>query len=151
MALVCASKGKYIVFKFILFYFINVWLLLNCPSKCDRWRSSIWPPLLYTVWILRKRYNNPCTDLYRPWGIQEVEASKFRDNRHMKVVRLSAPAAFTPQEIFLVLISVIGWVDPHGHSAAGRIVNDIGNRTSDLPARRAVPQPTALPRVPNSS
>ena len=27
---------------------------------------------------------------YRPWGFQEVEASRFQDSRHMKVVRLSA-------------------------------------------------------------
>ena len=26
----------------------------------------------------------------RPWGFQEVEAPRFQDNRHMKVVRLSA-------------------------------------------------------------
>ena len=44
-----------------------------------------------------------------------------------------------------------------GHSAAGRIMsmknsNDtIGNRTRDLPACSAVPQPTAPPRAPYSS
>jgi hypothetical protein len=41
---------------------------------------------------------------------QEAEASIFQDNRHMKVVRLSALGSgrFTPQELFLVLISVKG-------------------------------------------
>jgi len=34
--------------------------------------------------------SNPITDLDRPWGFQEVEAPRFRDSRHMKVVRLSA-------------------------------------------------------------
>jgi hypothetical protein len=36
--------------------------------------------------------------------VQEVEASRFPDNRHMKVVRLSPyePAAFTLQEIYLL-------------------------------------------------
>jgi hypothetical protein len=43
----------------------------------------------------------------RPLGLQEVEAPRFLDNRHMKVVRLS-PAAFTPQKRFPVLISVRG-------------------------------------------
>jgi hypothetical protein len=41
---------------------------------------------------------------YRPGqarGFQEFEAPRFQDNRHMKVVRLSAllPAAFTPGNI----------------------------------------------------
>jgi hypothetical protein len=54
--------------------------------------------------------SSPITDLDRPLGFQEVEAPRFLDNRHMKVVGCQpyAPAAFTPQEIFLVLISVRG-------------------------------------------
>jgi hypothetical protein len=56
-----------------------------------------------------------------------------------------------PQEIFLVLSSLRGRVNPGGHSAAGRIIsiktsNDtIGNRTRDLPTCSAVPQPPAPP------
>ena len=40
-----------------------------------------------------------------PTGLQEVEAPGCLDNRHMKVVSLSA---LYPQEGFLVLISVRG-------------------------------------------
>jgi hypothetical protein len=64
--------------------------------------------------LISAEQSNPITALDRPWGVQEVEAPRFEDNRHMKVARLSAlrTGCLYPQEIFLVLISVRGWVNP---------------------------------------
>ena len=89
----------------------------------------------------------------KPRGFQETEVPRFHDNRHMKVVRLSAlgtgrlyPPGNIPGTHFCWRLS-----QPQGHSAAGRIMsmknsNDtIGNRTRDLPTCSAVPQPTAPP------
>jgi len=39
---------------------------------------------------IKQRQSNPVTGLDRPWGIQEVEAHRFQDSGHMKVVSLSA-------------------------------------------------------------
>jgi hypothetical protein len=94
----------------------------------------------------------PFTGLDRPRGFQEAEAPKFQDNRHMQVVRLSAPCT--------------GRLYPRGNipgthflqrlcrTQSHRIMskknsNDITcNRTRNLPACSAVPHPTAPRRAP---
>jgi hypothetical protein len=78
-------------------------------------------PSVYT----NKGYSNPITDLDRPLEFQEVEATRFLDNRHMKVVRLSAirtgrlyPTGNTPGTHFCYRLS-----RPQGHSATERIMS----------------------------
>ena len=84
-----------------------------------------------------------------------MEAPRFQDSRHMKVVRLS----FLRTRRLYLQRNITGthfcWSlsRPQGQTAVGRIMsmknsNDtIGNRTRDLPACSTVPQPTAQPRA----
>ena len=87
----------------------------------------------------------------RPIGHKAVET--YRISRQSASCQPYAPAAFNPQKLYLILISVTGWVDskaivqPEGLSMKN--YNDtIGNQTRDLPACRAGRQPTALRRAP---
>jgi hypothetical protein len=88
--------------------------------------------------------------------VPEVEAQRFQDNWHMKVVRLSTVRTgrlYTPGNIrrthFFCRLS-----RPQGHSAAGRSISmknssdTLGNQTRYLPACNTIPQPTASPRAP---
>jgi len=96
-----------------------------------------------------------CKGLDRLRELQEVEAPRFQDNRHMKVVSLSAlptgrlnSTGDIPGSHFCHSLS-----RTKGHSAAGKIItikNPIGIQTRDLPAGSAVPQPTAPLRSPHS-
>jgi hypothetical protein len=77
------------------------------------WPSGFWFGILINKRNKAKQ-SNSCPGLNRPWGFHEVEAHRPQGIRHMEVVRLSAlpTGRLYLQEIFLVLASVRGWVDP---------------------------------------
>jgi hypothetical protein len=100
--------SRRVLFHGIQFTVLACLMLEPCPKERPLTvRNHFY--LLYALFLLC----NPCTGLDRPWCFQEVQAPRFQDRRHMKVVSLSALHTdhVYPQEIFLVLTSVGGWVD----------------------------------------
>jgi len=56
----------------------------------------------------------PVQAYYRPRQFQEVKFPRYLDSRHMKWLGCQpyTLATFTPQKIYLILISVRGWAKP---------------------------------------
>jgi hypothetical protein len=77
------------------------------------------------------------------WGSQNS-----RQSAHEIGCQPYAPAIFTPQELFLVLISVRGWVSPRAIVRPEGLCHTIRNRTHDLTACSTVLLPTAPPCTP---
>jgi len=99
--------------------------------------------------------------VYRPGQalrIPGVSDFRFQDRMHMKVVGLLALSTGRHYPSGIILCIHFCWRlgRPKGNSAAGRIMSMknskdiIGNRTHELPAYCAVPQPTAPRRAPGS-
>jgi hypothetical protein len=89
--LVFVSHSRIYIHFFILIFFYDLFLTSNWSGKGKAFPLQAWTG---------------------PWGFQEVEAPEFLDNRHKKVVRLSAlrTGRLYSQEGFLVLFSIR--VDP---------------------------------------
>jgi len=100
---------------FIIYFLTTTqYLLIWCDNLLPRFSHSSLKLFTPHDWRYIQQLIKVRESLYRPCRIPEDETPRFQDNRHMKVVRLSAlrTVLLYPQEMFLVLISVRGGVDP---------------------------------------
>jgi hypothetical protein len=93
----------------------NIYLIprLSKSSYLRDYFFTIQALLSYFLYAVKFSSKNVKQSHYRPGQAQEFGAPRCSDNRHMKVVRLSALSTgrLYPQEIFLVLISIRVWVN----------------------------------------
>jgi hypothetical protein len=87
---------------------------LQCYMGPQSWLFSLYVNIFLSFAFI---FYNPITGLNRPRGLHEVKAPRFQDNRHMKVVRLSAISNIHlyPQEIFLFLFLFTRWCSGWGN------------------------------------
>jgi hypothetical protein len=100
----------------VLTYFVSL--------QYTRVFTNIVQHTLYIPQRLLKRKAIPVTGHGGPQGCETLRVPHYLDNRLTdggKALSLTRRPPFTPPGRFLVLISVRGWVDLQGHSAAGRI------------------------------
>jgi len=89
----------------VLYNFILVFLRVFCDLK-----TLFKIPVIFKYLCNLSSTAIPLQAWTGPGGFQEVEVSRFQDNRHKNVSSLSAlfTGRLYPQKIFLVLISVRG-------------------------------------------
>jgi hypothetical protein len=87
-----------------------------------------------------KRSGIPNTGQDRPTRFQEVQAPRFQDSRHMKVVRLLALRPGRPNSLVNIPCTHFRWRRRFCRKDCVKSSSDtLGNRTRDLPASSAVP------------
>jgi len=92
---------------FYLYLYIYIFIFISiCFIYIFIFISLFLSTLFIVITFCRQTEDEVKQSLEKPRGFQDVEAIGFQDNRHMKV------ATFTPQVIFLLLISLRAWSAP---------------------------------------
>ena len=124
-----------------------IWIFKAIRELCCRVSGHYF--VYWFTFVDMKKWRNPCNRL---WGFRSSRLPDFERIGTWKWwgCQQYAATAFTPPEIhvYLVLICVRDCFHAAAKIMSMKNPSDtIGNRTSDLPPRSAVPQPNVLPRA----